>query len=299
MLTSQIPEFSGTPPPVGFVIMTVEVSAGVFRLRRVPIVDLLTGVGSLLGYVPEDKANKSTSGALGASDVAYPSQKAVKTYVDAAFAGLASTAYVDAAVAGKQNALGFTPENSANKTTDATFAASSDTKYPSQKAVKIYVDSAVAGGIGYTPENVANKDVDGTFAANSDTKYPSQKAVKTYTDTGLAGKQASLGYTPQVASAHSTLAQAAPTVLDFSGNDHRSVTLSGDITFSTSNRAAPRTLVIRIVGDGSIRAFTFPAWVFIGAAAPASIAANKVAILSLTCFGANDTDIIAAYAVQP
>jgi hypothetical protein len=36
-----------------------------------------------LGYTPENQANKSTSTALGTSDSLYPSQKAVKTYVDA------------------------------------------------------------------------------------------------------------------------------------------------------------------------------------------------------------------------
>lgn len=39
-----------------------------------------------------------------------------------------------------QNALGYTAENTANKDTDSTFAANSDTKYPSQKAVKTAVD---------------------------------------------------------------------------------------------------------------------------------------------------------------
>jgi hypothetical protein len=45
----------------------------------------------------------------------------------------------------KQNALGFTAENVANKSTDVTLASSSDTLYPSQKAVKTYVDNRVSG----------------------------------------------------------------------------------------------------------------------------------------------------------
>lgn len=36
-----------------------------------------------VGYTPENISNKSTSGSLGASDTLYPSQSAVKTYVDA------------------------------------------------------------------------------------------------------------------------------------------------------------------------------------------------------------------------
>jgi hypothetical protein len=41
----------------------------------------------LLLFTPEDVANKSTNTALGTSDTLYPSQKAVKTYVDTAVSG--------------------------------------------------------------------------------------------------------------------------------------------------------------------------------------------------------------------
>lgn len=125
----------------------------------------------------EATANKDIDGTLTAnSDVKYPSQKAVKTYVDT---GLAT----------KENALGYTAEDAANKDVDGTLTANSDVKYPSQKAVKTYVDTELAAGLalkedtlGYIAENNANKDVDGTLAANSDVKYPSQKAIKTYVD---------------------------------------------------------------------------------------------------------------------
>lgn len=56
----------------------------------------------------------------------------------------ASTAYVDTGLATKQNLLGFTPENVANKDTDGTLAANSDTKYASQKATKTYTDTGLA-----------------------------------------------------------------------------------------------------------------------------------------------------------
>ncbi|HEY1710289.1 MAG TPA: hypothetical protein VGG10_18610 [Rhizomicrobium sp.] len=44
--------------------------------------------------------------------------------------------------------LGYTAENAANKSTDGTLAANSDTNYPSQKAVKTYVDAAKASATG-------------------------------------------------------------------------------------------------------------------------------------------------------
>ena len=43
---------------------------------------------SAIGYIAEDNTNKATSTLLGTSDVLYPSQKAVKTYVDNAATGL-------------------------------------------------------------------------------------------------------------------------------------------------------------------------------------------------------------------
>lgn len=99
---------------------------------------------------------------------------------------------------------------------------------------------------------------------------------------------------------HSTLTYAATTDIDFTLADYRSLTLAGNVTFTTSNRAAPRARLIRIIGDGSSRTLTFPAgWIFTGNIAPTALAANKVAVLSVTCFGAADSDIIAAYSVQP
>ena len=45
----------------------------------------------------------------------------------------------------KQNSLAFTPEDVANKDTDGSLAASSDTKYASQKATKTYADTKLVG----------------------------------------------------------------------------------------------------------------------------------------------------------
>lgn len=115
---------------------------------------------------------------------------------------------------------------------------------------------------------------------------------------GAPGPQGPAG--PEGSFSHSNLTYAATVDLDFDADDYRSLTLAGDVTFTTSNRAAPKALSIRIIGDGSLRTLTFPAgWKFIGAAAPANIAANKEAILSITCFGAADADVRASYAVEP
>lgn len=96
-----------------------------------------------------------------------------------------------------------------------------------------------------------------------------------------------------------SLTYGATTDLDFLGADDRDLALTGNITFTTSNKASGLSLRIRIKADGSSRNFTFPSWVFIDAAAPASIGANKTAILELQCYGTADTDIVARYTVEP
>lgn len=66
-----------------------------------------------------------------------------------------------------------------NKSTDETLADNSDTKYPSQKAVKTYADTKQSA-LGYTAENQTNKE--NTTLDTSSTKYPTNNLVKTNLD---------------------------------------------------------------------------------------------------------------------
>jgi hypothetical protein len=78
----------------------------------------------------------------------------------------------------------------------------------------------------------------------------------------------------------------------------KTISLTGNLTFTTSNRANGSTVTIRLVCDSTQRTLTFPTdWKFVGSK-PANIAASKVAVLSLTFFGTADADCIAAYGVQ-
>jgi hypothetical protein len=95
------------------------------------------------------------------------------------------------------------------------------------------------------------------------------------------------------------LTYAASTAIDFDLTSFRTISLTGNITFTTSNLAAGKSVTLKILADGSTRTFTFPGWIFVGAGAPADISANKTAILTLTAFGAADANVVAAYAVQP
>lgn len=74
--------------------------------------------------------------------------------------------------------------------------------------------------------------------------------------------------------------------------------MTGNVTFTTSNLAAGRSKTIRIIGGASAYTFTFPAWKFLGAAAPASLAIGKYAILTLTSISTTDAEVVAAYSAQ-
>lgn len=99
---------------------------------------------------------------------------------------------IDTTLSGKENSLGYTAENAANKSTSLSLGTS-NTLYPSQGAVKSYVDTGLSGkqnSLGFTAENVANKSTS-TSLGTSNTLYPSQNAVKSYIDAAvLAAKQA-------------------------------------------------------------------------------------------------------------
>jgi hypothetical protein len=96
-----------------------------------------------------------------------------------------------------------------------------------------------------------------------------------------------------------TIVYAAQVTPNFTDESLQTVSLTGNFELqAASNKAAGRGIAIRIVADGSIRTLTFPAsWVFVGTK-PADIGASKTGILSLTCFGANETDVVAAWAVE-
>jgi hypothetical protein len=104
----------------------------------------------------------------------------------------------------------------------------------------------------------------------------------------------------QPATGHGSIAYAAQVTLNFStlNGQINTISLTGALELLTSNLANGREVRLRLVCDGTERALAFPVdWKFVGTK-PATIAASKVAILSLASFGASNADVIAAYAVQ-
>lgn len=72
----------------------------------------------------------------------------------------------------------------------------------------------------------------------------------------------------------------------------QTITLTGDPTFTTSNRAAGRKFELRLAAGGATRTVTWPAgWVAFGAALPTSIASGTVLRVAIECLGTADTNI--------
>lgn len=83
--------------------------------------------------------------------------------------------------------------------------------------------------------------------------------------------------------------------IDLGAEDYRTVTLTGNPSFFTSNRVQGRSIVVLITAGASSRTPTFPAWKWVGTK-PTSFAANSTGLLSLLCLGGTgETNVIASY----
>jgi hypothetical protein len=95
---------------------------------------------------------------------------------------------------------------------------------------------------------------------------------------------------------HDTSATA--TTLDFAQDQLQTISISVNTTFATTGVAIGKSKTIKILNNATLHTLAFPAgWKFVGAK-PTDIAASKTAILTVTCFGSADADIVAAYAVE-
>lgn len=174
------------------------------------VFDALANKQNSLGFTAENVSNKSTDVVIDrSSNTKYPTVKSVYDWATNAFTTqtwVNSQGFITNVI----TALGFTPENVANKSTNVITDQTSNTKYPSVKSVydwaiatfrtssqvasqittaligyatESYVNSQgfitnVITALGYTPENVANKST--TIDLASNTKYPTTKAVGDY-----------------------------------------------------------------------------------------------------------------------
>lgn len=88
--------------------------------------------------------------------------------------------------------------------------------------------------------------------------------------------------------------------LDFNGFGGKRIALTGNTSFTSGAFGFGKQMIVRVVCDTSTRTLVWPAaWKWVGAAAPANIAANKTGLLQLWCFGTSEGDVVARWLVEP
>jgi len=118
---------------------------------------------------------------------------------------------------------------------------------------------------------------------------------------GVPGLEGPRGATQ--ADSHSVVTYNANVALDFgAASNFHTISLTGAITFTSSNLTLMSEKIVRLVCDGTNRVVTFPAtWVFVGDLTTANaytLTANKTLIFSAKSFGTTDASVVAAAAVQ-
>ncbi|WFO17921.1 hypothetical protein M601_010170 [Cellulophaga baltica 4] len=169
----------------------------------------ITAIASL-GTDKENTANKSTDGTLADnSDVDFPTEQAVKTYVDAQVGAVSqddditdATLNASSILAIKEGTTEVTVDLSAleesdditanttaiaNEVTRATDAETENANNISSNDTEIAANITAIASLGTDKENTANKSTDGTLVDNSDVDFPTEQAVKTYVDAQVSG----------------------------------------------------------------------------------------------------------------
>ena len=102
-----------------------------------------------------------------------------------------------------------------------------------------------------------------------------------------------------IRASQAALAYSATPAVSFTGAKTQVLALTGNAVLSSANLAAGRKTELVIQADGTLRTLGFPAgWVFVGAAAPANIAASKTGLLELHSTTGADAGVVARWTVQ-
>lgn len=144
----------------------------------------------------------------------------------------------------------------------------------------------------------------GTSALNGIVNANWERLEAIWTPLGTAAVDGAIGWdttgkvftyrAPQAA-----VTYAASVAIAFNGALSQTIALTGNLTLTTSNLAVGRRVTVIITADASVRTLAFPAWKFLGAAAPTNIAASKTGLLELWSTGTTDANVLARWTVQP
>jgi hypothetical protein len=152
----------------------------------------------------------------------------------------------------------------------------------------------------YTAETVL---VDGDYVMVIDVSDTSQSPTGSLNKMLASSVATSAPFTSRFAPETTAVAALTPTTgtvdLDLATVNGKYLThsLSGNPTYTSSNRAAGKTVTIKVIAGGGTRTLSFPSWVFVGTE-PTDIASGKTGILTVTWFDTTDAGAVAAWAVE-
>ena len=126
-------------------------------------------------------------------------------------------------------------------------------------------------------------------------------AQRTTLGLGSAATAPSTDFAPATRTVGTALGTSGTVDLDMSAlhGTIQTITASGTITFTTSNKAAGREVTLVIAAGGSSRTLAWPSWTAVGAALPTSLASGKTLVVTVTFTGTTEASGIAAAAAQP
>ena len=223
--------------------------------------DALESKQDKLGYTAENVANKVTTVSSTSTDVQYPSAKAVYGYVSGELTTVnsnnntlksrvdtleATTAALDE---DKQDKLGYTAENSANKVTSVS-SNSTDAQYPSAKAMYTALSGKQAtisdladirSGAAAGATAVQDLGDLGVTATAAELNYVD--GVTSNIQTQLNAKQASLGYTAENSANKVTSVSSNSTDVQYPSAKAVYGYVSGELTTVNSNNNALKSRV--------------------------------------------------------
>jgi hypothetical protein len=212
----------------------------------------------------ENTANKSATTSLGTSDVLFPTQNAVKTYIDAATSktnlginNVDNTSDVSKPISTLTQTALNTKENTANKSSITTLGTS-DVLFPTQKAVKTYVDAVVAG-VSITDGSITDSKIVSISAGKITGVVPVANGG-TGASTAVAAKTnlslQNVDNTTDLNKPISTLTQAVLDVKENTANKSATTTLgTSDVLFPTQKAVktyVDAAIATTAIADGSI-----------------------------------------------
>lgn len=137
-------------------------------------------------------------------------------------------------------------------------------------------------------------DIDWNPSGYTPTTAPSEADSADNLTAHLAGIDNRIG-------ARETVTYGASVAIDMDASPYQEITLTGDITISTTNRAGSgraKAVAVIFTASGADRVISLDASINILGVEPGTLGSGKVGVLSLTSLGSSESNTIAAYAQE-